>query len=867
MEYVKGVPLTKYCDDARLTVQERLALFVPVCQAVQHAHQKGIIHRDLKPSNILICLYDGKPAPKVIDFGLAKAMHQPLTEHTLYTAHGVMMGTPLYMSPEQAEFNNLDIDTRTDIYSLGVVLYELLTGSTPLERQRFKEGAWQEMLRLIKEEEPPKPSTRLSELSRPHAPREASVTRSVTPTMSLASVSAQRHTEPAKLSRLVRGELDWIVMKCLEKERSRRYETANGLAMDLQRYLADEPVLAGPPSVGYRFRKFLRRNKGPVIAASLVLLALVAGIVGTSIGLIRAEQRRVEAERARADESEQRQIAEAEKEKAQKAAANTLADYRASTDDAIEQLIGSKEELGPQERAYLEKTLKRWQAFANRQGDDERSRAIRAEGHFRVALLWDKLGRKQEARAEYLAARHIQKKLVEQFPAVLEYRQDLARTHIDLGNVLAGLGTRAEAQAENQAGRDLQKKLVEQFPGVSAYQQDLARTHNNLGVLLADLGKREEARWEHQVAREIQKKLVEQFPAVPEYQQDLARTHNNQGLLVEDLGKQEEARADFLAARDIQKKLVERFPAVPAYQQDLATTHNNLGLLLEDLGKREEARAEFQAARDLWKKLVEHFPARPDYQRDLAVYYNNLGNLLKDLGKREEARAEFQAARELQKKLVEHFPGVPRYQIELGASYCNYGNLIRDEGKPAESLEWLDLAIRTLQPVRDKEPRDVTAKQFLRNGHVGRARAYDRLQNQAEATKDWDRAIELSSPDERAGVRVSRATSRIQAGLVAEAVAEVAELTPPAADTTGLANWNAGHWYNFACVYALASGKIADKKQEYADRAMELLHQAVKAGWKDAAHMAKDTDLDPLREREDFKKLLAELDKQPPPKK
>ena len=162
MEYVKGVPITEYCDDARLTVAERLALFVQVCQAVQHAHQKGIIHRDLKPSNILVCLYDGQPVPKVIDFGLAKAMHQSLTEHTLYTAHGLMMGTPLYMSPEQAEFNNLDIDTRTDIYSLGVILYELLTGTTPLEKRRFKEAAWDEMLRLIREEEPPRPSTRLS---------------------------------------------------------------------------------------------------------------------------------------------------------------------------------------------------------------------------------------------------------------------------------------------------------------------------------------------------------------------------------------------------------------------------------------------------------------------------------------------------------------------------------------------------------------------------------------------------------------------------------------------------------------------------------------------------------------------------------
>jgi serine/threonine protein kinase/tetratricopeptide (TPR) repeat protein len=291
MEYIKGVPLTDYCDAAHLAVPERLALFIAVCQAVQHAHQKGIIHRDLKPSNILVALYDGKPVPKVIDFGLAKALHQPLTERTLYTAHEIVLGTPLYMSPEQAELNNLDIDTRSDIYALGVILYELLTGATPLDRQRFKEAAWNEMLRMIKEEEPPKPSTRLSGSA------------------SLPAVAAQRQLAPVKLARLLRGELDWIVMKALEKDRNRRYETANGLALDIERYLAEEPVLAGPPSVTYRLRKFLRRNKGQVLAACLVLLALVGGIVGTTLGLIAARRQRDAAEAAAAAEKQAKEIA------------------------------------------------------------------------------------------------------------------------------------------------------------------------------------------------------------------------------------------------------------------------------------------------------------------------------------------------------------------------------------------------------------------------------------------------------------------------------------------------------------------------------------------------------------------------------
>ena len=260
MELVNGLPLTKFCDEAKLTPRERLELFVPVCQAVQHAHQKGIVHRDLKPANILVTLIDGKPIPKVIDFGVAKATAGKLTDESMSTQFGAVVGTLEYMSPEQAGFSGVDIDTRADIYSLGVILYELLTGLRPIDAKRLKKAALTEMIRIIQEEEPSKPSTRLSTDE------------------SLPSLAALRQTEPSKLMALLRGELDWVVMKCLEKSRERRYETANGLARDIQRYLADEPVEARPPSAGYRLRKFLRRNRGPVLAAAMVLLAVVGGL-------------------------------------------------------------------------------------------------------------------------------------------------------------------------------------------------------------------------------------------------------------------------------------------------------------------------------------------------------------------------------------------------------------------------------------------------------------------------------------------------------------------------------------------------------------------------------------------------------------
>jgi serine/threonine protein kinase/WD40 repeat protein len=280
MELVKGVPLTKYCDAHRLTPRQRLELFIPVCQAIQHAHQKGIIHRDIKPSNVLVALYDGKPVPKVIDFGVAKVAGLELTDRTLVTGFGTVIGTLEYMSPEQAELNQLDIDTRSDIYSLGVLLYELLTGTTPLEKKRLKEAPLWEALRLIREDEPPRPSTRLSS------------------TAEMPSIAANRGLEPRKLSGLVRGELDWIVMKALEKDRGRRYETANGLARDVERHLHDEPVQACPPSLSYRFRKFARRYKAPLITALLVLASLVLAVVVLALSAVRITGERDEKARA-----------------------------------------------------------------------------------------------------------------------------------------------------------------------------------------------------------------------------------------------------------------------------------------------------------------------------------------------------------------------------------------------------------------------------------------------------------------------------------------------------------------------------------------------------------------------------------------
>jgi len=937
MEYVKGVPITEYCDAARLSVDERLKLFMEVCSAVQHAHQKGIIHRDLKPSNILVAPYDDKPVPKVIDFGLAKALYQSLTDRTLHTAHEMVLGTPLYMSPEQAQLNNLDVDTRSDIYSLGVLLYELLTGTTPLEKKRFTDAAWDEVRRIIREEEPQRPSARLSS------------------TATLPSVAACRRTEPVRLTKQVRGELDWIVMKALEKDRTRRYETANGLALDIERFLADEPVLAGPPSAGYRLRKFVRRNRRHVLAGLIVLLALLAGIAGTTWGLFRAEAARkvaVAARKAEADradgERQARVQAEAEKAKAERAEQQTLEDYRAATDDAIAQLIGSKPEVGTKERTYLENTLKRWQEFAARQTDDERGQAIRAEGHQRIGVLWQKLGRlddahlayenalnlwkelavrypaaaayhrnlatthhnlaallvnlgqRDAARAEYEQARELQKKLVVRYSAVPTDRQALATTHTDLGILLNELGQHAVARSEYEQARELLEKLTSQYPAVRDYQRylslannnlgtllvgqgdwvaarvayeqagnlqkkladrypadpgyryELAATHNNLGALLSSVGQRDAARAEYEQARGLDKTLADQYPAVPVYQQKLAQSHSNLGLLMADLGEAKAARAEYEQACHLQRRLADQYPAVPAYLHDLSRTHRYLGNLLRDLGQREAARSEYERARDLQKTLVERYPAVPDYLQDLAVTHSSNGSLLARLGERTAAWAELERACKIQKNLADQYPAVRQFGMDLAYTYTRMGVMVFDDGRAAESLAWYDKAIATLDPAHRAEPRDFRATKILRNCHHNRANAYEALNRFAEAVKDRDRAVELSPAAEQPEMRAARAFSRLRAGQVAEAVAEVQELA-------NSSNLSAVDSYNFACCYSIASGKVADKKQEYADRAMELLRKAVMAGFKDAAQMAKDTDLDPLRGRDDFKRLLEGL--------
>jgi serine/threonine protein kinase/Tfp pilus assembly protein PilF len=392
MELVRGVPITQFCDANRLTPRLRLELFVPVCQAVQHAHQKGIIHRDLKPSNVLVARHDVTPVVKVIDFGIAKATSGRLTDKTVYTGFAQMVGTPLYMSPEQAGLSNIDIDTRSDVYSLGVLLYELLTGTTPFDQEALKQAGYDEMRRMIREDEPPRPSTRLSTIQQ----------------AALSTIAERRGLEPRRLSQQLRGELDWIVMKALEKDRNRRYESASAFAADVQRYLDDEPVHACPPSAGYRFGKFARRNKVALATAGVVAAAL---LIGTAVSVWQAVEaiaaRKLAAERLER-EQQARRDAEAHFQKALNAVKRMLFEVGEERVGAIPQMKQTRQRLLDEALALYTDLIA--------------SNPRHSQAYYERAELYKHTGRGQQARDDYQKA--------------IECDPDNAEAHCALGFML-----------------------------------------------------------------------------------------------------------------------------------------------------------------------------------------------------------------------------------------------------------------------------------------------------------------------------------------------------------------------------------------------------------------------------------------------
>jgi serine/threonine protein kinase/tetratricopeptide (TPR) repeat protein len=857
MELVKGVPITKFCDERRLTPRERLGLFVPVCQAVQHAHQKGVIHRDLKPSNVLVALYDGRPVPKVIDFGVAKAVGQDLTGRTLFTEVGQVVGTFEYMSPEQAELNQLDIDTRSDVYALGVLLYELLTGSTPLERRRLKAAAMAEVLRLIREEDPPRPSTRLSESKD-----------------ALPAISAQRQTEPARLTRLVKGELDWIAMKALEKDRSRRYESAAGLANDVERYLTDEPVLACPPSAAYRLRKFVRRNRVAVFVAGLTACLLVAGAAGTAVGLVRAlaAERRAVADRD--DKERARQEATAAVATATEARRHARRSLNTLTDEVTEDLLGRQAQLTDQHREFLRKVLAEHAAFAAAPGDDAEGRESRAEGAFRVARILFRLGERREAEAAYRDARDRFAELAVESPGRPEFRRDQATAGHDLGILLRDAGRNPEAEAAFGDALTVQKQLAAEFPTEPDFRRQVARTQVNLGILLSEAGRHPEAEPVYRDALAAWKRLAAEAPGNPDFAQGLGFALVSLANLLRVTDRPDEAEAGYREALDIRRRLAREYPGRADYRQYLALNLNNLGVLLRPI-RPEDAEKIYQEALAVRKRLAADFPSRPDLRDELAQSHGNLANLLRSTGRREAAEAAYRDALAIRKQLVADFPDRPDFRKQLANGHNNLGVLFSDTGRPADAEAEYGEALA----VQERLAADFPAIPMYQNDLAG---TLGNLANLHNNRREFAAALPL----------IDRAVVHLRAALAAEpkhpvyartywnnrwalaqsalGLSDHARLAVAAGDFAR-ADYDQSDAY-FAVSWLLKCIALVEKDarlpearrrelaREYGDQAVALIPTAVSNRGYDLAAIKTRPEFDPLRSRDDFKRVLAELE-------
>jgi len=644
MELVKGLPITQYCDQHKLNVRERLELFVPVCQAIQHAHQKGIIHRDIKPSNVMIARYDDQPVPKIIDFGVAKAVEHRLTEKTVFTQFGQIVGTFEYMSPEQAQLNQLDIDTRSDVYSLGVLLYELLTGETPFDGERLRSAAFDELLRIIREEDPPRPSLRLS--TSDSSPENA----------------ANRQAEPKRLSTLVQGELDWIVMKALEKDRSRRYDTATALGADVEHYLNDEPVEACPPSSVYMLGKFTRRNKGWLSTAAAVLLTVLFGLSVSTI-LIAKERDAAEQSAARAEESAQREaIAAEEADRQRERAEANLRESRAAVDRlftrAAEELhhVPHMSEI---RRAMLEDAAEFYEGFVLQKSDDPEIRFEMGSAYSRLGYAYENLGRYEEMIPASLKAVAVFERLCKDYPDRISYQVHLRGSYQEAGVRLLFNGRPAEGLPYTLKALEIAKKLARQKPNKPHLLAEVARLHIYATQQIEnnpDTRSEREAHFRKALA--LWKRLRADFSGFDDSEIGEAHALHQLGDYHFYVGQLEEAESSLRRSVALYKKAFEGGHKGPMLRGRYGDIVLSMGRLLLKKGQAFEAEKRYQTAIELLEPLVSVFPGMWDYTHRLFTSYSERVHALVAMGRFEEADQAHIQALEFARPFAEDHPNV-----------------------------------------------------------------------------------------------------------------------------------------------------------------------------------------------------------------
>ncbi len=709
MEFVQGEAITAFCDRRKDTVRDRLELFIRVCEAVQHAHQKGIVHRDLKPSNVMVTMSDGKPLPKVIDFGIAKAMSGSLTDRTLYTERGQMIGTPEYMSPEQADNSGLDIDTRTDVYSLGVLLYELLTGSLPFDSKRLRSATFADVVKIIREYEPPRPSQRLSKMSQ--AEREfktkaaakgstnnsratgvgtpswqGSFTQggeerpdSEAPALSMLDLALKRKTDPPSMMKSLRGDLDWIVMRAMEKDRERRYDSPAALAADVRRHLSNEPVAAGPPSITYRLSKFARRNTLALAAGALVFLALTGGLAFASYAFVQADRERAVAIDARNT---------AKKEAAKATAVNKFME---------DMLAGANPDEAQGKQLTVREMVDRSVAKIENGGFKDQPE-VEASVRAAVAVVYQSLGETDTAVKQMRAALALSEKTYGPgTEAVASNQHDLATMLLDTGEMseaeslfaaalttrrritdttnndqLSELGSVINSSAacyQEQDKLDLAEPLYREALAIERQvhpqgHSRLALCLNNLGMLMVAQGKPDDGLPMLRESMEMRKRVL------GETHPDYAQAVNNFGGLMMGMKNFPEAERCFREAAAIRKKIL------PADHPDLASTINNIGGALYMQGKPADAEPFVREAFELRRKSLP--PSHPNVTGSM----RNLGRILLEVNRRDEAEKLLLDAYAAMNSNSETPPSV------LASTADEIASMYEKAGQPDKAASW-----------------------------------------------------------------------------------------------------------------------------------------------------------------------------------
>jgi len=675
MELVRGVSLTEYCDKYKLTTRERLELFTSVCQAVQHAHQKGVIHRDLKPSNILVTVQKNEPVPKIIDFGIAKATELRLTERTLFTEQGQLMGTPEYMSPEQAEMSGLDVDTRTDIYSLGVMLYELLAGVLPFDPKTLRSAGFSEIQRIIRETEPPKASTRLSGLGDKQT-----------------TIAEHRKTDPGSLQRQLKGDLDWITMKALAKDRIHRYASASELATDIERYLRNEPIMAGPPSPVYRLKKYIRRHKVGVAAAAVVILAILIGVAGTTVGLLRA----IRAEKKAVEEANTAQqvsdflVRLFEVSNPGEARGNTITAREILSKGAGEIEQGLKDQ--PLTRASLMETIgtvyRKLGLYKDAEPLLKESLKIRenllgskdarvADSLYSLALLHDNQGKFKEA-----------KELTQRSLEIWE--SELGPTHPKIAKGLHEQGLLHYKDGKFKEAETIFERALEiREKALGSNHPDVAESLFSLGVVNYIQSRFDESEYFYKRALEIRETVL--GPDHP----DVAQSLNSLAALYHWLRRYDEAESLYNRSLAIRKKTLGQI------HPEVAGTLDNIGILYHYKGNLVEAEKYYKEALEIRKKsLGENHP-------DVGASYFGIASLYHGMGRYEEAAQAYeQAIKILEISLGEEHLELPPVMHNLALLYSEMGR--NDE---AEALHKRGLKIRE----KGWGPKHVGVTQSLRD--------------------------------------------------------------------------------------------------------------------------------------------------------